>query len=287
MEDCITPAFLQERDFEVIRRMVYEQTGIKLTEQKKTMIQSRLSKRLKQIGCPSYGQYIKMANLNAEERSIMFNLITTNVTKFFRENHHFEFIRDFIPKYLVRANRNKVVKVWSAGCSTGQEPYSIAITLNELFKQHDGDYRIVASDINTDVLRHAAGGIYRWEEVEDIPYDLLKKYFKLGQGANTGLFKVKEDLRRKIDFRKINLADGYPDFPLEDSFDLIFCRNVFIYFDQETKRYAVKKFYKKLHDGGCLFLGHSESLNIRDTAIGNWIPREHTVFMKQAGGDTD
>lgn len=285
MDKYSLPAPLQDIEFEIIRRIVYEQAGIKLSEQKKGMVQSRLVKRLKEIKCPNFGKYIKIARLNAEERAIMLNLITTNVTDFFRENQHFKFIKSFLPEYLRQTGPNKVLKVWSAACSTGQEPYSIAITLNEFYRQHPGDFKIIASDINTEVLQHAARGIYKWEQVEEIPHDLLKKYFKLGQGPNKGLVKVKEILQHKIDFRQINLADPDPDFPVENRLDFIFCRNVFIYFDQETKKRAVKKFYKKLHNGGCLFLGHSESLNTFDTTIGNWIPREHTVYIKDEGGE--
>lgn len=283
MNACLLPEPLQDREFEIIRRMVYDQTGINLSKLKKIMVQSRLMKRLKQINCPTFGQYIKIIRLNPRERSVMFNLITTNVTHFFRESHHFDFIKRFLPVYLQQFKTGRMCRVWSAGCSTGQEPYSIAITLSEMFERLSGEFQILASDINTEVLKQAASGIYKREEVEEVPHDLLKKYFKLGQGPNKGLFKVKEKLQQHVIFRQINLVDSAADFPVEGKFDLIFCRNVFIYFDQETKRRIVKKFYRKLHDGGCLFIGHSESLNHSDTGIGSWIPREHTIYMKKGG----
>lgn len=286
MNVCLLPETLQDREFEIIRQMVYEQTGINLSKLKKVMVQSRLMKRLKQINCPNFGQYIKITRLNHQERAVMFNLITTNVTHFFRENHHFEFINRFLPTYLEKAKPGKVLKVWSAGCSTGQEPYSIAIVLNELFERIKGEFLILASDINTEVLQQATKGIYKLEEVEQVPYPLLKKYFKMGQGPNKGLFKVKERLRQKVMFRQINLVDANSEFPVESQFDLIFCRNVFIYFDQETKRRIIKKFYKKMHNGGCLFIGHSESLNYSDSGLGSWIPKEHTIYMKKEGVGT-
>ncbi len=281
------PAPLQESEFEIICRMVYEQTGIKLSAHKKVMVQSRLAKRLKQIACTDFARYIKMTRLNAEERAIMFNLITTNVTKFFRESHHFDFLQNYLPQYLAGSKSSKTLKIWSAGCSSGQEPYSIAIALNEFFERHVGDFKILASDINTEVLQQAVSGVYKWEEVDEIPYELLKKYFKMGQGANKGLFKVKEILQRKISFGQLNLADGTLDFPVGGQFDFVFCRNVFIYFDQQTKNRAIKKFYRKIHGGGCLFLGHSESLNTHDYAIGSWTPREHTVYMKTEASNVD
>lgn len=283
MNNCYVPARLKETEFEIIRRVVYEQTGIKLTSQKRVMVESRLNKRLKQIGCPDFGQYVKTTRLNPKERAIMLNLITTNVTKFFRENHHFDFINDYLPQYLNQDNPHKTLRVWSAGCSSGQEPYSIAIVLNEFYEKHPGDFRILASDINTEVLQLAVQGIYKSEEVDEIPYPLLTKYFKLGSGSNKGLFKVKDNLQQKISFRQINLADGNLEFPVDGFLDFIFCRNVFIYFDQETKKLAIRKFYKKLYNGGCLFLGHSETLNAYDGPLGTWIPKEHTVYMKKEG----
>lgn len=284
VENYFMPEPIQDQEFEIIRQMVYEQTGINLSPQKKIMVQSRLIKRLKEVKCPDFKQYVKICRSEPQERAIMFNLITTNVTQFFRENHHFEFINKFLPQYYQQAGPNKVINIWSAGCSTGQEPYSMAITLNEYFEKHKGDYKIVASDINTEVLRRAQDGIYNFEEVNEIPYDFLKKYFRLGQGSNKGLFKMKEILQRKIKFRQINLADNNPEFLLDGQFDFIFCRNVFIYFDKQTKKRAIRKFYNKLYEGGCLFLGHSETLNTYDMTLGHWIPLEHTVYKKKDGG---
>lgn len=283
METNLLPYNLKDEEFEVVRRMVYQETGISLSSQKKMLIQSRLAKRLKELGCPDYGRYLKLTRLNPGERSMMFNLITTNVTKFFREPRHFEFLMSFVPQYTNQFNSGRMLKVWSAACSTGQEPFSIAMSLNEIFEKCPGDFRVMASDINTDVLKEASTGIYRWEQVQEIPYELLKKYFKLGQGSNQGLFRVKEELQRKITFKQINLVDINGDLPCDGKYDFIFCRNVFIYFDQETKRRVIKKLYKKLNTGGCLFLGHSESLNTSDLQIGRWKTLEHTVYMKQEG----
>ncbi len=273
---------ITQQDLETIRRLVYDYTGIKLGTQKKAMIQSRLMKRLKQIGCPTFERYVKMVKLNPVERATMFNLLTTNVTKFFRESHHFDYVTEqFLPKFLSETAGTRPLKIWSAGCSTGQEPYSLAIALNEFFAAYPGrDFHITATDINTDVIQKAAQGIYIWEEVNDIPYDLLKKYFKLGTGPNAGLFKVKEAINRKVSFKFLNLVDFGSDYPVQGPFDLIFCRNVFIYFDQATKSSIVKRFYDKLCPGGCLFLGHSESLNLNEPRNGKWSIQQHTVYMK-------
>lgn len=279
----IVDSHLSEGAFEDIRRMVYEETGIKLSQQKKAMIHSRLMKRLKQAGCPAFEQYVKTVKLNPNEREIMFNLLTTNVTKFFRESHHFDFLKEgFLPGFLKNSGRTRPLKVWSAGCSTGQEPYTLALVLDEYFAAMPGrDFRITASDINTEVLKKAAKGIYQWEEVNEIPYEWLKKHFKLGTGPNSGLFKVKDNLRKKVNFKYFNLAVPGGNEKDETLYDIIFCRNVFIYFDQETKANVVKMFYNRLTPGGCLFLGHSESLNINDRRIGQWAIQQHTVYKKE------
>lgn len=274
---------ISEEVFETIRRMVYEETGIKLSTQKRAMIQSRLMKRLKQIGCPTFERYVKTVKLNPGERAVMFNLLTTNVTKFFRESHHFDFLREkFLPDFMARTGQTRPLKVWSAGCSTGQEPYTLAIVLNEYFESYPGrDFRITASDINTDVLKKASDGIYIWEEVNEIPYELLKKYFKLGTGPNSGLFKAKDSLRKRINFKYFNLAVPGGKEQENTVYDIIFCRNVFIYFDQETKRNTIRMFYNRLSSEGCLFLGHSESLNLNDPRMGNWSIQQHTVYKKK------
>ena len=279
----IVDSYLSEMAFESIRRMVYQETGIKLSGQKKAMIQSRLMKRLKQVGCPTFEQYVKTVKLNPSERAIMFNLLTTNVTKFFRESHHFDFLKEgFLPVFLKNPGQTRPLKVWSAGCSTGQEPYTLALVLNEFFTSVPRrDFWITASDINTDVLKKAAEGLYQWEEVNEIPYGWLKKYFKLGTGPNSGLFKVKDILRKKVNFKYFNLAVPGGNQKAETIYDIIFCRNVFIYFDQETKANVIKMFYNRLSPGGCLFLGHSESLNINDRSIGQWSIQQHTVYRKE------
>lgn len=281
METIFMPAPLHQEDFETIRSMVYEAAGINLTAQKKVMVESRLTKRLKQIGCRDFRTYIKLVTREAQEKAIFINLITTNVTHFFREPHHFDFLKSYLSNYTKKVGPKKILKFWSAGCSTGQEPYSLAITLAEHFQKQPGDFTILASDINTEVLQKAHQGIYPIEEVEDIHYALLKSYFKMGQGSNRGLFKVKDCLQDKITFKKINLIDNTAGLSSEQAFDFIFCRNVFIYFDQETKKRIIRKFYDKLRPGGCLFLGHSESLNTSDPSIGNWMSLQHTVYLRQ------
>lgn len=281
MDNFVVPSPLQPQEYEVIRRMVYEQTGINLTPHKKIMVQSRLMKRLKQLGCRDFQDYLKQTKKDANEKAMMFNLITTNVTHFFREQHHFDFLCQYLPQYLSQHKNKKLVKLWSAGCSTGQEPYSLAITLADFFRKQPGDFQILASDINTEVLRKAQQGIYLSEEVADIDYQLLKAHFKLGQGANRGLFKVKDQLQKKICFKQINLIDHHRNLTEEERFDFIFCRNVFIYFDQETKKGVLRRFYNQLNPGGCLFLGHSESLNPIDPTNGTWKSLAHTVYLKQ------
>ncbi|TDX47823.1 CheR family methyltransferase [Orenia marismortui] len=246
--------------FQKISSLIYKSIGVNLHDKKRAMVNSRLSKRLYKLGLTSFEEYYQYLINTPQELSQIYNILTTNVTKFFREEYHFKFIKEQVLPRIEKRNKNKSIRVWSAGCSSGEEAYSLAIILREYFINTSWDIKILATDINTDVLKTGKEGIYSYDKVNAIPYDLLKKYFKLGRGKQANLFKAKEELRDLIEFKKINL-NQLEDSSIKDNLDFIFCRNVFIYFRPKTREKIIKQFYQKLKDDGYLFLGHSESIN--------------------------
>lgn len=256
---------LTDAEFNELTKIIYEETRIKMTEHKKALVTSRLGKRLRALHMKSFGEYIKfLKSPDGGEETINFvNAVTTNKTDFFRENKHFEYMKStFLPNWEKAYKEGKVknLRIWSAACSTGEEPYSILITLHEYFKNHFDKYdiRVLASDIDTNVLRHGQNGIYRDEAVEPISIDLLRKYFLKGSVKNEGLYKVKDFLKKNIAFRMLNFKDE--DFDIHTQFDLIFCRNVIIYFDKGFQKELFDRFYGYLKDDGLVFIGHSETL---------------------------
>ena len=195
-----------------------------------------------------------------EELVTMIDSISTNLTSFFREESHFRKLREVVPVMLSTSNGGSPVpklKVWSAGCSTGEEPYSLAMTLREITDGRQIDLKILATDISTRVLKAAADGIYPKERVKKIPPLLLKKYFQIGQNKWSGYYRVKQELRNTVQFKRFNLMETLSG---EGPFDIIFCRNVMIYFDKETQGGLIDRFYGCLKKGGYFFVGHSESL---------------------------
>ena len=267
---------LSNEEFKKLRNFVFQSIGVNLSEAKRALVVSRLSKHIRKKGLHSFTQYLKLVEETEHEKEKLFNLITTNVTNFFREEHHFQFlINEYVPSIIDK--HSKTIRVWSAACSSGEEPYSIAMTLEGVLKKEKNiDYKILASDINTEMLHKAKTGIYRHEEVVGISYDHLKTFFKLGQGENKGLFKIKENVQKKIVFQQINLV-GKERYPIKDKIDIIFCRNVFIYFSKETQRFLLDRFYEQLSPEGILILGHSESIaNNQD----KWRLINKTIYKK-------
>ncbi|MFW6306828.1 MAG: CheR family methyltransferase [Bacillota bacterium] len=251
---------LSEKEYREIKDIVYNTIGVDLTKNKKPLIVSRLSRRIRYLGLHSFTDYIYYLKGNEQEMEQLYNSITTNVTHFFREERQFDFlVNEYLPAEHQRLKEKKKIRVWSAACSTGEEPYTLAILLKEFFANNDIKIQILASDINTDVLRFAEKGIYTQEKVKKISYNLLKKYFRLGTGENQGLFNVKDNLKSMIQFKQINLMDN--NYPLKSPVDIIFCRNVFIYFNEETRDRILNKFYKYMNEKGLLFLGHSEKIH--------------------------
>ena len=253
---------LRDIDFVKISRFVYEKYGINLHDGKRELVKARLGKRLRDGNFRSFADYFKFvtAKEGADELIVMIDSLSTNLTSFFREEAHFQRFRQIVPEIIESSSRHSRVprlRVWCAGCSTGEEPYSLAMTLKEALNGQNVYTQILATDISTKVLKTATAGIYSSERVKSIPGSLLRKYFQIGQGKWEEHYRVKEALRKIIKFTRFNLM-GKPHF--KDPFDTIFCRNVMIYFDKETQKRLIDSFYDCLKEGGWLFIGHSESL---------------------------
>jgi chemotaxis protein methyltransferase CheR len=245
-------------EFHRFRTLIYDESGISLSEQKQSFLASRLSKRLHDLDLATFSEYYaKVIEDQAhEEFTRMLDLISTNKTDFFREPKHFDFLREKILPGLDSAKR---IRIWSSACSTGEEPYTIAMTLYEAVRSPERwDMKILASDLSTRVLAKAAAGVYNEERFRTVPPGVMKRHFLRGRGDQTGVFKVKPHIADAITFRRINLMDDC--FPIKNPLDLIFCRNVMIYFDRPTQETLVNKFHRYLKPGGYLFIGHSESL---------------------------
>lgn len=259
-------------DFDVLRKLSNQYSGILVPDDKFDMFYSRLSKRLRMLGFSHFKQYCQYLQSNPDEEFTEFiNAVTTNLTSFFRENHHFDYLsRTVIPELLKSKQGQRQIKVWSAGCSTGEEPYSLAMTLKERVPE-DWDIKILATDLDTNVLATAAEGIYGLDRLGGISEPRLKRWFQRGSGAQSNKVRVKAELRQLIQFKQLNLMQ---EWPMKGCFDFIFCRNVLIYFDRDTKAMLAKRYASLLQDGSHLFIGHSESLHQLDTGfslIGNTI----------------
>jgi chemotaxis protein methyltransferase CheR len=253
---------LKNSDFEKISRLVYEQCGIYLHEGKKELVKARLSKRLRAGNYKSFTDYYHYVTTEegTDELISMIDSISTNLTSFFREESHFVRLRHIIISTIEKSDHRgskNSFKIWSAGCSTGEEPYTLAITLHEAVGATPFGATILATDISTKVLRIAQAGIYAQERTKGIAPPILKKYFQVGTGQSEGHVRVKKELKNMITFQRFNLMDK---FGANNDYDIIFCRNVMIYFDKKTQNVLVNKFYHTLKSGGYFFVGHSESL---------------------------
>jgi len=262
--DCMSMSTfeLKHSDFEKISRLVYEQCGIYLHDGKKELVKARLGKRLRAGGYGSFAEYYRYVTTQEgqDELVSMIDSISTNLTSFFREASHFVRLGGIIRSFLENRGRPGSAgsfAVWSAGCSTGEEPYTLAMTIREAAQNRLSDVAILATDISTKVLETARAGIYAQERTRGIAPEILKKYFQLGTGKSHGFVRVKEDLKKMVTFERFNLMDP---FPARRDFDVVFCRNVMIYFDKKTQSVLVNKFYGALKNGGYFFVGHSESL---------------------------
>ncbi len=249
-----------DKEFNFIRELVREYTGICLADIKKDMVYSRLSKRIRELRLSNFKDYCELVVAEeSDELRNFVNAITTNLTSFFREAHHFEFLANTaLPVVMTKRSERRRLRIWSAGCSTGEEPYSIAMTIREAIPHvDDWDIKILATDLDTNVLNTAKQGLYNLDRIKGLSEQRLKRWFKKGKGENAGNVKVIEDLKEMITFRSLNLMT---DWPMRGPFDIIFCRNVVIYFDKPTQRRLFQRYAEMLDKEGYLFIGHSESL---------------------------
>lgn len=243
------------QDFERIRRLIHQRAGISLSPAKQDMVYSRLARRLRTTGLRSFGEYIaRLESGDQVELEAFTNSLTTNLTAFFREGHHFPILAEHVKARM----GDHPISLWCAASSTGEEPYSMAMTMVDVFGRYDPPVHIIATDVDTQVLRTAESGVYPKERVDKLPPDLVKRFFLGGTGPQEGQVKIRDELRALVTFRQINLLDE--KWPMRGPFDAIFCRNVMIYFDKPTQYRILQKFVPLLRPDGLLFAGHSESL---------------------------
>lgn len=242
------------QDFDRVRKLIYERAGISLSEAKQDMVYSRLARRLRARGLQRFSDYLALLTSGDEtEWEAFTNALTTNLTSFFREAHHFPMLAEH-----ARARAGRRYDVWCCASSTGEEPYSIAITLAETFGRINPPVSIVASDLDTQVLQKASEAIYPVDRVERLGTERLRRFFQRGTGPQAGHARVRPELRSLISYQRINLLES--NWPVRGPFDAIFCRNVMIYFDKQTQATILRRFAPLLRPDGLLFVGHSESL---------------------------
>ncbi|MBQ4863820.1 protein-glutamate O-methyltransferase [Pseudoalteromonas sp. MMG013] len=245
-----------DTDFKVISERVYQACGIVLGPHKREMVYSRIARRIRANGLTSFTDYLRYLETHSDaEFSHFINAITTNLTSFFRENHHFEYLSEQIIPSLLETNReSRRVRIWSAGCSTGEEPYSIAMTIMDKFPS-SWDVKILATDLDSNVLSKAQQGVYEPDTITGLAANQLKLFFL--KSADEKAYRVKPLLQQQISFKRLNLLENWP---MKGPFDVIFCRNVLIYFDKETKDTLFRRYHEMLSRDGHLFIGHSETM---------------------------
>ena len=241
-------------DFERVSRLIYEHAGISLKPSKQDMVYSRLARRLRATGVDNFRDYLALLESdNTDEWEAFVNSLTTNLTSFFREPHHFQLLAEHV-------NKNKgqhPICLWCSAASTGEEPYSMAMTMVDAFGSFTPPVSIVATDVDTNVLAKAEAGVYPVERIEKLSADVVKRFFLRGTGAQSGYVKVRPELQAMITFRQVNLLGD--SWPIRGPLDAIFCRNVMIYFDKETQLRILQRFVPLLQPDGLVFAGHSES----------------------------
>lgn len=275
-------ASITPKDFSRLSSFIYDNCGIKMPPVKKTMLEARLQKRLRALEMKSFGNYIDYLFSPEgirDELVSMIDLVTTNKTDFFREPEHFDYLTqrvlpEWVEKFGGRPGRK--LKVWSAGCSSGEEPYTLAMVLNEFAEGCPGfDFMIMATDISSRVLAKATQAVYDEERIIPVPPVLKQKYLLRSKDRQSGLVRIVSHLREKVKFRRLNFMDR--DFGLREQLDIIFCRNVIIYFDQPTQEILLNKFHGHMTPGGHIFMGHSETLNGLDVPLVTVYP---TVYRR-------
>lgn len=279
MDEKVREFNFGEEDFNALRSLVRQHTGINLSDAKRELVYGRLSRRLRALGLDSFRDYRSLLTGDPQGRELVefCNAITTNLTSFFRESHHFEYLRESVLQPLAARGSRQRIRIWSAGCSTGEEPYSIAMTVREALPDANRhDIRILATDLDSDVLARARKGIYAPDRVKDMSAQRVATFFreKKNEGGMRS-YAVTSGLSELITFNQLNLMHS---LPMRGPFDVIFCRNVVIYFDKDTQRDLFQRFAQLQRPGDILFLGHSESMfKVSDayTLVGRTIYRRN------------
>jgi chemotaxis protein methyltransferase CheR len=271
------------RDFERVRALIYQRAGISLADSKQEMVYSRLARRLRATGIAAFTTYLDDLDGGRMEHEweSFTNALTTNLTSFFREAHHFPLLAEHV-RALRAAHEGGPITVWCSASSTGEEPYSIAMTLCEAFDSLTPPVQIIATDIDTNVLATAAEGVYGMERVEKVSAERLRRFFLRGKGSQQGLVRVRPELRQLVSFRQLNLLDA--QWALSGQFDAIFCRNVMIYFDKATQRKILARFVPLMKPSALLFAGHSENFLYVSDALRL---RGKTVYELHGASATD
>lgn len=269
---------ITDDEFRLIRELVYEKTGISLSNAKRSLVQCRLAKRLRALSLKDYRDYYRLLMSQqgtSGEMQTMINCITTNKTDFFRERHHFDFLSDLVAERIAQGDR-RPWRIWCAASSRGHEPYTIAMTLLDALEgQPPVEIKILATDIDTDVLAHAERGVYSLDEVDELSYDQKRRYLLRGTGPSQGACRVKPEVRSLVKFRRFNLVHDQlkPSRP----FDAIFLRNVLIYFDRDTQQKTLDRLRPALAPEGYLFLGHSENICWKESG---YAPLGATIYQR-------
>ena len=244
-----------DADFDRVQSLIYKRAGISLHDGKHAMVYSRLSRRLRDTGYQSFKEYLTwLESTEGPEWQEFVNALTTNLTSFFRERHHF----DVFAQLLKSRPASHAWKVWCSAASTGEEPYSIVMTALEALGARP-NFSLMASDIDSKVLSTAANGVYRADALKGVSTSQAQAYFLRGKGANEGMVRVKPELTRMVEFLMVNLIKD--DWPFKEPFDVVFCRNVMIYFDAETQRRVLERIFRVMKPGGLLFVGHAENFS--------------------------
>jgi chemotaxis protein methyltransferase CheR len=239
--------------FRLISDRIYQFSGIRLPEAKREMVYARLARRLRTLGIASFDDYVRYLEVEPAEWEHCTNALTTNVTSFYREEHHFRVLGEHAAQ---QAGDADPYRVWSAGCSSGEEPYTIAMCLTETLPQRN--FHVLATDLDTQVLATAQEAVYPLQSVAKLPEARQKRFFQRGTGANEGRARVRREIAAHVEFMRVNLMDG--EWAVKGPFDAIFCRNVMIYFDKPTQKRLIERFAQLLAPGGLFFAGHAESL---------------------------
>ncbi len=269
---------LTDQEFNKLSQFIQGNYGIKMPPIKKIVLQGRLHKRLKHLGMPDFKTYIDYVfSMEGENEIIhMMDVVSTNKTDFYREPVHFEFLETEILPKLFKISGQSSVKIWSAGCSSGEEPYTLAIVLQEFKEKHPGfDYHILATDISTQMLQSGANAVYKEEKIAIIPLNLKKKYFLRSKDHADPKVRVVKTLRDKVSFQRLNFMDA--SYQVNDQFDIIFCRNALIYFERENQEMVINKLCQKLKPEGFFLLGHSETITNMNVPLKSIKP---TIFKK-------